>query len=295
MIFISSSAGAVTLTSDWSDGIRDVAHTSVSSASFGPAWDSEFAQSDEVPGSKITGGQYSQQPHNNNPSSAVLRVASTASDGELIDKLVYGIFKKDTCDKSYTGTPFEPCGRYVVNSKNLLTQWTANQSRGLSSTSDWSNGGVGTVSASSVQTYNNAAFSFQLVNSGAGTGSMYQTVLTASNDYRATGFVRGDTGLTPKVTCNSVVLWTGTATATWQYFDTGDFTAGATSIHFENVSLGAGSIYWDGLLVTKANDTTGWTPFAANRSCSAFLMGPVISGNSNRTARRQQSAWSSPV
>jgi len=63
-----------------------------------------------------------------------------------------------------------------------------------------------------------------------------QSILTADKTYRLTGWAKGDGTKAPWLRCSSI-LWTGTTSTDWQYFDT-TFTA-------ENVILDLGS-YLDG-------------------------------------------------
>jgi hypothetical protein len=285
---------AYTIGADVSDGQRDTEY-SKTSTSFGPAWDTEFDQSGDVKGTKINIGSYQSSPSDDNPAQSVIRNELDLLSGEFSNALLYGVYTHDTCDKSYTGENWEPCGRYVINTKNLLLQWNGENS--TPSVSFWSNGGLGTTSIDTTVTYNNSGASIEVVNSGAGTGSAYQDVLTATNDYNITGYAyRYSGGSVPKVSSNGAVLWTYSGTGPgWQFFDI-DLTAAATDISFECVSGGAAQpVFFDNLRVTNANDTTGWAPFAANRSCSAFLMSRILSHNSNRASRRTLNAWSIPV
>jgi hypothetical protein len=255
------------------------------------SWTSEVENELDVPGSPISTGRYS--PTGKKPASSVLQVEPDTGFGEFSDTEIYGVYEGDNSDKSYTGRNWEPCGRYEINTKNLLLNWAIEDG----GTSDYIAGGLASVGVATSIVYGNSNYSMVVVNSGAGTGSARQATLTDTEDHTVSGYAyQGTANGVPRVLSGTTLLWTGSAgVGVWEYFEV-DFTADTTAIYFQNQSTASASpVYFDQLRVTKANDTTGWSPSAANRSCSAFLMRNVITENSNCASHKTKSSWSIPV
>jgi hypothetical protein len=77
-----------------------------------------------------------------------------------------------------------------------------------------------------------------------------QTVFTIGNDYRVSGWVYGDGSTLPKVSYgDGTVIWTGSPTASWQYFEVELINAPHTDIHLINVTSGTGHAFFDDLIV----------------------------------------------
>ena len=78
-------------------------------------------------------------------------------------------------------------------------------------------------------------------NSGAGTPVMVEAgqtlVTTVSEKYRVTGWVKSDGTQLPTVTNDSTILWTGTTSTDWQYFDE-TFIAAFTGIYIGFIPTG---------------------------------------------------------
>lgn len=85
-------------------------------------------------------------------------------------------------------------------------------------------------------------------------GFAYQGVLVVGNVYRIRGYARGDGTAIPKVYDTGTLLWTGTSSSTWQYFDIVRVAAGA-QIHLRCENLNTGlSVGFDDITITAG----GW-------------------------------------
>ena len=94
----------------------------------------------------------------------------------------------------------------------------------------------------------------------------YQTILTASNRYRITGWARGDGSIQPRILDGAAAItWTGTTSTSWQYFDVAG-TAGATSLNLRGQTTVIGHAEFDDVSAKEiTNDgADAWTPYGGS-------------------------------
>jgi hypothetical protein len=203
----------------------------------------------------------------------------------------YGAHHESTNDQSYANSNYELHGRYKIDTQNLL----ADGNMEASGVTDWTAGGGATLTKDTDIFYDGLQ-SLEIEKDGAADDTAAQATLTATDNYTVTGFARGDGTAIPKIENNSVTLWTGVATASWQAFDV-DFTAGANDLTLvANSGAATNKVYFDNVRVVKVlNNNKVWTPFAANRSCSAYLMKHMGCENLNKLSYESKDVWSTTV
>ncbi len=81
----------------------------------------------------------------------------------------------------------------------------------------------------------------------------YQTILTVGQEYRLTGWARGDSTAVPSIYDGGLVeLWTGTNSSSWQNFDE-TFTAANTTLNFYAIIGAAGYTEFDDVILTRTD------------------------------------------
>ena len=88
-----------------------------------------------------------------------------------------------------------------------------------------------------------------------------QNIATIGKTYRVTGWARGDGTGIPRVGDASATRWTGTSSASWQYFDVIYVQAGSGLVYFLSTIAGAGYVEFDDvsvkLVVPRTLDVSG--------------------------------------
>ncbi len=120
----------------------------------------------------------------------------------------------------------------------------------------------------------------------------YQTILTSGKRYRVTGWARGDSTKNPAILDATTILWTGTSSTDWQYFDV-TFISSGTSFKLRAVTTGSGYVEFDDVSVKEVtSDTVLNMPFDSNNSAgdskqkdysSYSNNGTVVNATFNRT------------
>jgi len=104
------------------------------------------------------------------------------------------------------------------------------------------------------------------------TGELYQSGLVIGAPYRLDGWARGDGAANPKYSdSGGAGVWTGTSSALWQQFTTGQFIAAGGYHYLFGQSLAAGRlVQWDDLVLT---------PFVARTRNRGLLGGGLQLGD----------------
>jgi len=79
-----------------------------------------------------------------------------------------------------------------------------------------------------------------------------QTILTAGQEYRVTGWARGDGTAAPYLGDGTTALWSGTNSASWQAFDE-TFTAINTDLRFRSDATASNYVEFDGVVLTRTD------------------------------------------
>lgn len=127
-----------------------------------------------------------------------------------------------------------------------LTAWGVWRSADLSKIPEERTGGSGSLS-------------LRVAYGGTSQPAAKQDLTTAGKQYRITGWARGDGTFAPQLQGSGVgLLWAGSSSTTWQYFDV-TFNAVGVSIYLYSVASAAGWADFDDV-TTEEMDLTAWTP-----------------------------------
>ncbi len=201
-------------------------------------------------------------------SAAELLTAQEASDFYL--NRTYNYAKRAACILPMQMSNHEPNHALQVSEVDQ-TQLCADGDMEAVGTAAWTVGGAGAVvqKAAGARPGGTGTQVLQIIRAGA-QATASQTILTIGQRYRITGWARGDGAASwPRVGTGAVFLWSGTTSATWQYFDLVFTASHAAFMLFNGVSDGICefddfsvkapvSLLSDGAM--EQFDTDQWTP-----------------------------------
>ena len=254
--------------------------TNISPAAWKP--DALTEQNGDAVGSSPGLGEYATSPTDYAISSNKTVMKCTPLDGEFTDIYLYGLYRENNNDQRYGGEDYDLFGLYY-NHKNLLIDGNM-ESDG---TGSYSAGNAATLSKETVGTDQVLRVAYN----GSSNPYARQTILTSGRTYNVIGSARGDGSKFPVLQCGGSNKWVGTNSTSFQDFDV-TFTATATDISLYCVGGSARYTEYSYVLI---KDTDSWAPFAANRSCSAYLMQYVLGHNLNKCAYQSRDVWSTTI
>ena len=166
------------------------------------------------------------------------------------------------------------------------------------SISAWSAVSCSESKVSGTRTGGSGSYVGQINYNGSGSGTLVQTILTVGQTYHVTGWARGDGTSIPDIEDISSILWTGTSSATWQYFDVTFYETGGAGFYLYGRTLSAGHfVQFDDITITNVTvgpaqatvyvDFYKWFGVQNCTSSLLSLVGPAL----NTTAGMIKEMW----
>jgi hypothetical protein len=133
------------------------------------------------------------------------------------------------------------------------------------STGNWTNAlrvGTPTVSKQTVSDgrAGSSARVMRIARNGTNDPSIGCPILTTSVRYLVTGWGRGDGSAVPKVLLGTTVVWTGTSSTSWQYFEAYVYAQSTAFVLQAITSTGTQYVEFDDLSVTQVDDAAASPP-----------------------------------
>jgi hypothetical protein len=118
-----------------------------------------------------------------------------------------------------------------------------------SPTSEWTAGNSAVLTKQTDKVYDGKQI-LRVAYGGNSQPVAFQSVKTIGERYRSNGWTRSDGTNVPIVRDGGIIIWTGTSSTDWQYFDV-IHTAASVQIQFGAVSVTSGHTEWNDIFVTE--------------------------------------------